>query len=77
MASLAARCMSLERSVNIERFCSLYSMTPSLAAALDKQIIYLIIILHTHFCLDGTFILWGKSVIVYLKKCVFSKLLSD
>jgi len=69
--------MRLERSANIEHFCSPYSMTPSLVVALDKQIIHLIIILQTHFCLDGTFILWCKSVIVYLKMCVFSKLLSD
>jgi len=69
--------MGLERSANIERFCSPYSVAPSLVVALDKLIIYLIIILEIHFCLDGTFILGGKSVIVYLKMCMFSELLSD
>jgi len=52
-------------------------MAPSLVVTLDKQIVYVIIILQTYFCLDGTFILLGKSVIVYLKLYVFSKLPSD
>jgi len=52
-------------------------MAPSLVVALDKQIVYLIIILQIYFCLVGTFILWGKSVMVYLKLYVFSKLPSD
>jgi hypothetical protein len=42
-----------------------------MVAVLDKQIIYLIIF-YTHFCPDGTFTVWVKSVIGYLKIYMFS-----
>lgn len=56
MDSMAYRSMRLERSANIERLFSPYSMAPSLIVALDKQIIFLIIILQSLFFLDGTYI---------------------